>query len=276
MRSALMLAYGGACYLLFLATFLYLVGFIVDAPLPTTIDRPLPSPAGAPQGWIIDLALLALFWVQHSTMARRGFKAWIGRWIHPGLERSTYVLATTIVLIAWFRWWRPLPSPVWDVGTGRARWLVYAIAACGWLTVLAGTWMIDHFDLVGLRQAWLAARGRPCSAPGFVERWLYRLVRHPLMLGFIVAFWAAPRMTAGHLLFAVANTGYILIAVRMLEERDLIAIHGDAYRAYRQRVPMLCPWPRPRSRDALFAAKRRDQVQPFSGPQPRGRSSSPP
>lgn len=249
MRGALIFVYGVMCYVVFFLTFLYAIGFVADLPLPKTLDRPMPADAGRLGDWIVDLALLGLFAVQHSGMARRGFKEWLTRWMSPSIERSTYVLLSSLVLILLFWQWRPLPGVAWNVGSGWAWWLLYAISALGWLIVLSGTFVINHFDLFGLRQAWLGARGLAYMPPEFIDSFYYRIVRHPLMLGFIVAFWAIPRMTVGHLLFAVATTGYIVLAVRFLEERDLLTAHGDDYRRYRREVPMLCPWPRPAGMD---------------------------
>lgn len=247
MRNALILLYGIACYLVFFLAFLYAMGFVADAPLPKTLDHPVPLPAGGARDWIVDVLLLGLFAVQHSGMARHGFKAWLSRRVSPAIERSTYVLASSLVLILMYWQWRPLPGMVWDVGQGWAWWLLYALSASGWLIVLSGTFVISHFDLFGVRQVWLRARGIPYAPPEFVDSFYYRIVRHPLMLGFIIAFWAIPRMTLGHALFAVATTGYILLAVWFLEERDLIAAHAE-YRAYRRQVPFICPWPRPAQR----------------------------
>lgn len=245
MRKISMLLYGVVCYAVFLLTFLYAIGFVADAPIPATLDRPLLPGAGATSDWIVDIALLGLFALQHSGMARRGFKKWLTRWLSPAIERSTFVLLTSLVLILLFWQWRPLPGEIWNVGQGWAWWLMYALSAFGWLVVLSGTFVINHFDLFGLRQVWLRARGIAYAPPRFVDSLYYRIVRHPLMLGFVFAFWAIPQMSTGHLLFCVATTAYILLAVRFLEERDLVAAHGDAYREYRQRVPMICPWPRP-------------------------------
>lgn len=247
MRSALIFLYGVICYLVFFLTFLYAIGFVADVPLPKTLNHPMPVPAGTVGDWIVNIVLLGLFAVQHSGMARRGFKAWLTGWMSPAIERSTFVLISSLVLILLYWQWRPLPGVIWDVGPGWAWWLLYAVSAFGWLIVLSGTFVINHFDLFGLRQVWLRARGIAYTPPEFVNSFYYRVVRHPLMLGFIIAFWAIPRMTVGHLLFAVATTGYILIAIRFLEERDLITAHAE-YREYRQRVPMICPWPRPSRR----------------------------
>jgi protein-S-isoprenylcysteine O-methyltransferase Ste14 len=243
----MILLYGLICYVVFFLTFLYAIGFVADIPLPKTLNHPMPDSAAAVGDWIIDIVLLGLFAVQHSGMARRGFKKWLASWMSPAIERSTYVLLSSLVLILLYWQWRPLPGVVWDVGEGPAWWLLYALSAFGWLVVLSGTFVINHFDLFGLRQVWLRARGIGYTPPEFVDSFYYHIVRHPLMLGFIIAFWSIPRMTTGHLLFALATTGYILIAVHFLEERDLIAAHPE-YREYRQRVPMICPWPRPKHR----------------------------
>lgn len=243
MGQTLTLLYGVICCAVFFLTFLYAIGFVADAVVPLTVDR------GRSAGWaealVVDLLLLGLFAIQHSGMARRGFKHWLTRVLPWSVERSTYVLLSSAVLIVMFWQWRPIPGVVWDVQAVWGQGLLYALAAFGWLLVLTGTFVISHFDLFGLRQVWLAARGRTYSSPAFKDNFYYRMIRHPLMLGFIIAFWATPRMTLGHLLFAVASTGYILIAVKYLEERDLLAMHGETYREYQKRVPMIFPWPRP-------------------------------
>jgi protein-S-isoprenylcysteine O-methyltransferase Ste14 len=248
MRSTSILLYGVLCYAVFFLTFLYAIVFVADVALvPHTVNRGFVT-ASVPQAVVIDAILLGIFAVQHSGMARRGFKKWLTGWMSPSIERSTYVLLTSLVLILLYWQWRSLPGVVWDVGRGWAWWLLYAVSALGWLIVLSGTFVINHFDLFGLRQVWLHARGVAYTPPEFVDSFYYRIVRHPLMLGFVIAFWATPRMTAGHFLFAIATTSYILIAVRLLEERDLIAAHGEDYRRYRREVPMICPWPRPARR----------------------------
>lgn len=247
MRGLLAFAYGAICYAVFLLSFLYAVGFVNGALTPTTIDHGLALPEWP--AWPVDLALLALFALQHSGMARRGFKHWLKGWLPVPVERSTYVLLTSLSLLLLFALWRPLPGTFWSVQTPWARSVIYALAAMGWLIVFSGTFVINHFDLFGLRQVWFRLLGRPYAPPPFVERGHYRLVRHPLMLGFIIAFWATPDMSTGHLLFAVGTTGYILLALQ-LEERDLMHWHGEDYARYRQRVPMLCPWPRPHARKA--------------------------
>jgi protein-S-isoprenylcysteine O-methyltransferase Ste14 len=179
-------------------------------------------------------------------MARAGFKRWWTKLVPEPVERSTYVLVSSLALILLFWLWRPLPQTIWQVDNGTLRIMVYAVAGAGWLLVLTGTFVINHYDLFGLQQVWRYHRGirDDGSIAPFVTRAYYRIVRHPLMLGFLIAFWAAPTMTLGHLLFALATTGYILIAVKFLEERDLVAMYGDAYRNYQRRVSMILPLPR--------------------------------
>lgn len=240
----LVLLYGMACYAVFFGTFLYAIGFVSGLLVPKHIDN---GTAGDPgTALLVDVALLGLFAVQHSGMARPGFKRWWTRIVPEPIERSTYVLLSSLALVALFRYWQPLPAIIWDAGDGIARTAVLALAAVGWLTVLAGTFMINHFDLFGLRQVWRYSRQHreDGSLAPFVTRAFYRIVRHPLMLGFLIAFWAAPTMTLGHLLFALATTGYILVAVKFLEERDLIAQYGDTYRDYQRRVSMILPVPK--------------------------------
>ncbi len=253
MSRLLALLYGTACYAVFLATFLYAVAFVTGAGVPKHIDNGAATPTLV--ALAIDLVLMTLFAVQHSVMARPAFKRWWTRFVPAPIERSTYVLASSLVLALLFWQWRPLPDIVWEVDGGLARGAVYAIAALGWLLVLASTFLISHFELFGLRQVWDLARKRaPAPETPFVVRALYRIVRHPLMLGFLIAFWAAPTMTAGHLLFAAVTTAYIIVAVKCFEERDLIAQHGEAYRRYQREVPMLLPGRVRPSRDGDAAA----------------------
>ncbi|HEY0195870.1 MAG TPA: isoprenylcysteine carboxylmethyltransferase family protein [Kofleriaceae bacterium] len=252
MSRILALAYGGLTYLVFLAVTAWAVGFIGNyhfqladgvyfVPLAIDFGRPAESPVRA---LAIDGALLTLFAVQHSGMARQRVKARITRVISPAIERTTYVMATNLVLILLFWQWRPLGGTLWAFADGTPPATVLrAVNLAGWGLALVATFLINHFELFGLQQVYAHARRVPLAAPAFRQPYLYRWIRHPLYLGFLIAFWATPLMTWGHLVFALAVTGYILVAVQ-LEERDLIRLFGDRYRAYRQRVPMLVPWPR--------------------------------
>ena len=247
MTRLLALLYGAISYTIFLFTFLYAIAFVAGLGVPKHIDNGIGEELATALS--IDIALLGLFAVQHSLMARPAFKRWWTQFVPPPVERSTYVLFSSLALIVLFWQWRPLPQVIWNVEHEAARWALYGLSALGWLLVLTGTFLINHFDLFGLRQVWLYSRGRTAAAEPFVVRAYYRIVRHPLMLGFLIAFWATPTMTFGHLLFALATTGYILIAVKFLEERDLVAEFGDDYRDYQKRVPMLLPWPRRKAAD---------------------------
>ncbi|OBF84478.1 hypothetical protein A5791_24370 [Mycobacterium sp. 852002-51163_SCH5372311] len=240
MKRFLTIGYGAVCYLAFVVAFLYAVGFVGAIVVPRTVDHGIAAPVG--EALAVNVLLLGLFAVQHSVMARPGFKRWWTRIVPQSIERSTYVLLSSAVLLLLYWQWHTLPSVIWDVRQPAARLAMWALFWLGWATVFASSFMVNHFDLFGLRQVYLAWRGKPYTDIGFRVQFLYRLVRHPLMLGFCIAFWATPTMTAGHLLFAVATTGYILIAVQ-LEERDLVANLGDQYRDYRRQVPMLLPIP---------------------------------
>jgi protein-S-isoprenylcysteine O-methyltransferase Ste14 len=232
-------AYGVACYSIFLATLLYAVAFVGNFGAPTTLDGPARGPLGV--GVAIDLGLLAIFALQHSVMARPWFKRLWTKIVPQAAERSTYVLFSSLALGWLFFAWEPLGGSVWDVESPVGRAVLLALFAFGWGLVLVCTFLINHFDLFGLRQVWLELRGRPYQRISFTMPGPYRLVRHPLYVGWLFAFWMTPTMTSAHLLFAVATTAYIVLAIQF-EERDLLREHGASYERYRRKVPMLVPF----------------------------------
>ncbi|GAB7144801.1 methanethiol S-methyltransferase [Mycobacterium riyadhense] len=238
MNRSLIVGYGAICYMTFLAAFLYSIGFVGNMVVPRTIDNGIA--ASTAEAVAVNVLLLSAFALQHSVMARPGFKRRWTRLVPAAIERSTYVLLSSLLLFLLFWQWRTMPAIVWNVSWPPGKLALHALFWLGWLVVLTSTFMINHFDLFGLRQVYLAWREQSYTDLEFRATMLYRLVRHPLMLGFIVAFWATPSMSAGHLLFAVTTTAYILV-VLPIEEHDLGRALGDEYQQYRTRVPMLIP-----------------------------------
>lgn len=238
-RRVLYFLYGVVAYALFFGTYLYAIGFIGNLFVPVTIDGAPQSPLW--QALLMDAALLGAFAVQHSVMARPGFKRWWTQFVPKPIERSTYVLFSSVLLIALFAHWQPIGGVIWNVTDPAGQIVLWTVFALGWGVVLVSTFLINHFDLFGLRQVWLQLIGRPYTRLVFKTPLFYNYVRHPLYVGWLLAFWATPTMTVTHLVFAVATTAYILIAIHF-EERDLVAEHPE-YAGYRERVPMLVPQP---------------------------------
>ena len=230
--------YGSTCYLIFLGTFLYAIGFIGNFGVPTTLDGPATGALGV--SLAIDVGLLTLFAVQHSVMARKWFKDWWTRLVPKPIERATYVLFSSLALILLFTFWQPLGGVIWSVEDPVGRFVLRALFAFGWGLLLYSTFLINHFDLFGLRQVWRYLLRRPETGLQFVTPGPYRMVRHPLYVGWLFAFWMTPVMTFAHLLFSIATTAYILLAIQF-EERDLVREFGETYEEYRRSVPMLLP-----------------------------------
>ncbi len=244
MSRILAFLYGIICYLIFFFAFLYAIGFVGNVFVPKAIDTGVLNPPLSP-ALIIDALLLSLFAVQHSVMARQWFKRAWTRFVPKPVERSTYVLLASLILLLLFWQWQPMRPIIWEVRNPNARILLQALFWIGWGGVLVSTYLVDHFALFGLKQVYNFFRGRNEEPIPFKSPGLYKMVRHPLYLGFIVAFWSTPRMTFGHLFFAIMTTAYIIVAIQF-EERDLIRSYGETYRDYRQRVSMLIPLPRRR------------------------------
>jgi protein-S-isoprenylcysteine O-methyltransferase Ste14 len=233
------LLYGLVSYVIFFVTFLYAIGFVTDLVVPKTIDSGVVVPLG--EAILVNLVLMSVFAIQHSVMARQGFKRWWTKFVPESVERSTFVLFASLALILLFWQWRAIPTIVWSIANPNIAMAATGLSLVGFLIVLVSTFLINHFELFGLHQVFNNFLGRAMPAPSFHEPLFYRFVRHPIYLGFIIAFWVAPVMTLGHLLFAAVTTAYMLVAI-VFEERDLMNVFGEEYRKYRGRVPMLLPW----------------------------------
>ena len=238
MSRKLAFGYGIASYIFFLIVFLYAIGFVGNLVVPKGIDSGLTGSIGS--SLLVDALLLGVFAVQHSVMARPGFKKWWTKIVPKSIERTTYVLLANLALVLLFWQWRPLPEAVWNVNTSWALGILWGICALGWMIVLTATFMISHWHLFGLQQVSEQLHGKPISEPKFMTPGYYRLIRHPIMAGFLIAFWATPHMTIGHLFFSIAVTGYILIAVQF-EQHDLVRSFGERYIAYMRQVPAFIP-----------------------------------
>jgi protein-S-isoprenylcysteine O-methyltransferase Ste14 len=239
MGRVISLLYGLAAYTVFLVAFLYAIGFVEGMVVPKAIDTGAAGPVL--EALIVNLVLLSIFAIQHSVMARPQFKRWWTQFVPPAVERSTYVLLASLALILLFWQWRPMPTVVWQAASPTFATALVALSFFGWFLVLLSTFLINHFELFGLHQVFNNLTGRGVPTPTFKTPFLYKFVRHPIYLGFIIAFWATPVMTQGHLLFAAVTTAYIFVGI-LLEEHDMIGLFGDQYRRYRQQVAMILPW----------------------------------
>lgn len=240
MGKFLAFIYGVFAYLLFLFTALYLIGFLGDFIVPKTINTGTEITLGS--ALIVNLLLLSVFAIQHSLMARPSFKDWIKKLIHPAIERSTYMLMSNFALILLYWKWQPMKAIIWKIENEVIAMLILGIFGLGWVVVLASTFMINHFELTGLQQIYNNWKDKQAENPKFQINYLYKLVRHPLMLGFLITFWATPTMTLGHLFFALVMTAYVFISVKYLEEKDLLKTIGKEYETYQEKVPMIIPF----------------------------------